>query len=786
MEVTDPDLLKLRERLGPVLWEKRWKLAIHEAEEMEKVLALMESEGLSGRKAVSRVFPEQRPDSAVRRLRRYQSGGVENLVERRFVQPAIRMTERVQDLVRALLRVNPELRAKLLCDAVQEALGHSVSVTTMREWLREEGLAHPVGRPSGASDVGRTALPLAGAELLKALDEKIGATAAVTSAIGAELANLEPCEGPVRDDREGRDADGRFTAAYNDRQRQTDDSADLDPRFRSVEECREGKDLAAMRATTTSEGSRAMKDRALIYLPMVVEGARWSELGHWRGAHLHTLVGHAFQPSTLDKYARELKYAGVSAVAQGAVASFWFEREPESTGMVVLYCDGFTKPIWTRHYTKSTKVSRTGRIQPGITTFFLHSGAGTPLLFESHSGTSALTQRLSEVLREWESVAGTGTAQRLVVVDRGAQSVALMRELDEAGWKYILPVKRESSPPERWSQYGEWVPLDPNNPTGPAIRDGRLDLNDSTRPGEPCSVRGLGRRRDDADDPGGTWVTNVSPEEMTSSELLERYSARWPLQEHGFRDANGRVGLHRHYGYGKCLVDNVAVLTQLEKLEAQQARLQERIASLQERSGALEQAVKERERRLHDGEDWPKVLTEELKAQVTNPGDDKPSDLLETMDLIHSWHASHPSAIKAHDRAVSELNEHKAKLARAEQRVQDKIVERANLEKKTSIYQVDTELDSLILAYKLTFINLCRELMKDYLGVNWQLDSLIQAVLTLPGRRKRTRSHEYIEIFRQDRDPRAMVAVARACERMNALEIKREGRVLDFRLIQGQ
>ena len=140
-------------------------------------------------------------------------------------------------------------------------------------------------------------------------------------------------------------------------------------------------------------------------------------------------------------------------------------------------------------------------------------------------------------------------------------------------------------------------------------------------------------------------------------------------QEHVFRDADQRIGLHRHHGYGKQKVANVSVVDRREKLAAQARRLRER---------------------------------------------------------------------------------------------------------KTEIYTVDVDLDQIMTAYKVTFLNLCQRLMPDHLGVPWQIDHLIRAVLTLPGRRRQTPRVETIEIFRQERDPEAMAAVERACDRLTAEEIVRQ------------
>ncbi len=54
----------------------------------------------------------------------------------------------------------------------------------------------------------------------------------------------------------------------------------------------------------------------------------------------------------------------------------------------ILYVDAKTKPLWTHHWTKSTKVSQTGRVMPATSALTLHAGAGTPLIFRRWLGFS--------------------------------------------------------------------------------------------------------------------------------------------------------------------------------------------------------------------------------------------------------------------------------------------------------------------------------------------------------------------------------------------------------------
>jgi hypothetical protein len=149
----------------------------------------------------------------------------------------------------------------------------------------------------------------------------------------------------------------------------------------------------------------------------------------------------------------------------------------------------------------------------------LNSGAGTPLIYEEYSGGVSLPSRVPSLLARWERAAGEGTARRLVVVDRECHATWLLKELDAAGWLFVVPVRRSSTGSNaRWQDLGPWEPIDDAQPEGPHIRDAQLWLNDSNAPKQPLRVRAITRRRD-AQDPGATWATNAPTDEFHGRDL---------------------------------------------------------------------------------------------------------------------------------------------------------------------------------------------------------------------------------------------------------------------------
>jgi hypothetical protein len=97
---------------------------------------------------------------------------------------------------------------------------------------------------------------------------------------------------------------------------------------------------------------------------------------------LEEICGEAYMPAKLDRFTRELKYAGVANTLWESHARVWLNVTSgwgDPFLAVVLYVDGTIKPVWTRLFSQSAKVSSVGRTMPAIDQIAFHSGYGMPL-----------------------------------------------------------------------------------------------------------------------------------------------------------------------------------------------------------------------------------------------------------------------------------------------------------------------------------------------------------------------------------------------------------------------
>ncbi len=686
--------------------------------------------------------------------------------------------------LRALAKVDPTAGSEILAERLSVAFDISVSPSAVQDALHQLGLARPRGWPwwrmSTPTPVEEVQpLGLAGAELLKAVDEDCGAVAALTKAVGDRLEALPAPNDMVEHDRDDRDDRGRFLASYNEPQARRE--PELGDKFNSVADRRKSKNLPAMRVVAESPEVRHRKNLGLVLLPVVVRGTWWSALGHWRGAYLEDLVGYPYQPSTLDKYLRELKLAGCADASREAVASFWLGREgtppDQATGSVVVYADTATKPLWTHHWTRATRVSKTGRVMPATSTLTLHSGAGTPLVYRSFCGYASLAGEIEATLAMYERHAGEGTAQRLVVMDREAHAIWLFKLLESKRWGFVIPLR--ASVLGRNAKFEEEGPWRPYGSDGDEVRDAWLWLND-TRSGEQAKrFRVLGRRRHRTGKVAW-FATNRPSSEIPAEHGIRLYFDRWPAQEHVYRDGTGAVGLEVHHGYGKRKVENVVVIDRQEKLEGQVRRLEADIENHGDRAAELRGDLRALRQALDHATPQVQQDRVDLDAAI---GRDKPGAIRKRLGSLENWEAWLDDTRRKADRVQQKIAkaEHDATLASA-----TVVAKRAEIERLASrrqIFTVDVELDEIMTAYKLTFMNLSSVLINDHLGVQLELETLIDAVLSLPGERATTATTETIRIYRQERDPVIMNAVERACASLNSRRLHRGDRVLRFELV---
>jgi len=780
-EPHDPKLKRLTELLSPEQWAARVALARDRAPAFEQVRVLIE-EGDSARQAIRDVFPGEPIESRYSQYLRYAERGWEGLIDRRMVVRERKVTNEMEGFIRGMLDGNPGVRSPQLCQAVKDRFDVEMGDSTMREWLRGAGLSAPVGRPSSSTASRKAvALPCAGAELLKAVEQETGAVSQLTRDLALALGGLEPPVGEARDDRGDRDEKGRFLGSYNEPEPRTE--PELGAKFDSVEAHREGKDLPAMRAANSSVESLHRKNMAMVMLPLLASSVRWDGVANWKGDWLGELCGFPYKPATLDKHLREHKYAGVSDVARESVARFWTSLEgpvkDPATGAIVLYADISTKPHWTHHFSHVAPMARMGgRIMPGSSTLTLHSGYGTPLVYRTFYGKASLPKEIGGILEQYERAAGEGTARRLVVMDREASTTWLLKELDPR-WLYVIPLKSSvTGPNARFEAQSEWEPYGEHD----RVCSSHLLLNDSKDPKNPLRVRVVGRHRGRSDKLA--WFATNAPEgEFPPAALVDAYFGRWPLQEQIYRDGNAAVNLDARYGYGKKKVQNIAVLDGIERLDGQIRRAEGKRDRDRDQLDELRTAWEDCNTRIASLDSHvPKLREEVARAMASDsPPTEQAREDFRSLTICEQWLTDSRAEAVETERQQRKSED---KVERCEMSIQRKNKERRALERRVDVFTVDTELDDLLVAYKLTFLNLCATMLRIYFpGLNVETTTLIDHVLTLPGDRVRTHATETIRIYRQPRDTRFMQHVDKACELLTDKRLMRGERRLRFELI---
>jgi transposase len=780
-EPEDPVLKQLVKKLSPDAWEARVACASKRLPLFQRVRELIQ-EGKTARQAIRDVFPGEPIESRYEQYLRFREKGLDGLIDHRYKARQEALNEEMKGFIRGLVEGNPKVRSPQIREKIATRYGCTIGGSTIRNFLREGGLAAPVGRPSRSGSRMRiTPLPCAGAELLKAVEQEIGAVRTLTRDIEEALGKLPPPNGEVHDDSANRDELGRFLSAYNDPEPRR--NPDLGEKFESVDFHRESKDLPSMRTAKSSTDALFQKNMAMTLLPLLVSSARWDGLANWKGEYLKELCGFAYQPATLDKYMRELKYANIAEAARESVARLWISEEGSvvdpARGAVVVYADTTTKPHWTRHFSKSTPIAKLGnRVMPGASSVMLNSGFGTPLIYRTLYGQASLPDEVLDLLKMYERIAGEDTAKRMVIMDREADTVGLFKALDPK-WLFVIPLKDSvTGSSARFEEVGPWEPYRETD----EVRSAMLWLNDSKDVDVPIRVRAVARRR------GRTgkvmwFATNTKADGFPASSLMDTYFSRWPLQEHVFRDANGAVHLNMMYGFGKKKVENVAVIDRMEKIEGQIRNAETRMAAAEERRRVAKAEFDDAKGCIKD---IKKSLTKQRarvrKAMTTTAPDPKNAEafisLLESEKLLAK---SHQAAQRAQARMEREAEVVEAR----KESIEEKGAELMTLRQRSEVYTVDTTLDETMLAFKLTFLNLCSTLLRRYFGgLAIDTTTLIDHILTLPGERVTTPTLETIRIYYQAREKRFMGVVEEACRQLTEKKLKSGRRMLCFEIFK--
>ncbi|MCP4243293.1 MAG: hypothetical protein GY772_22275, partial [bacterium] len=441
--------LQLQARVSEHRWQRIVEDSERRAEVYESVAAHQAASGESWRKSLAAVAPEVPWPTFVRYKRRFdarEGEAWERLLDER-VPPDRTIGEQVRVAARMLRGIDPSMSCETARKHLVKQCGEegAVSNTWLKRVWAEAGLQRVAGGKAGSTEQDEDVELFhggGGLALLAAADAELGILTRLATTVlevGTQRAEAQAAsKPPLLNDAADRDEHGRFTAEYNKRHRGSTPAGHADGRWDIDKTKAAARDLSTLSVLSTRAETLAAKLLAMGVSPMLTERRGFDGLDGPAGAWLGVVGEVAYMPATLDKALAELGLLDVGDAMWNEHARTWNElsgRWAESgPGWLqsVLYIDGTADPYWTRAFAKSGKVSRVGRVMPCLTRVALHSGAGVPLLVETHVGAVSLRKRLLPLLaRLDEAIGPDADVERLTVIDSEAGTAGMLCALHE-------------------------------------------------------------------------------------------------------------------------------------------------------------------------------------------------------------------------------------------------------------------------------------------------------------------------------------------------------------------
>jgi len=773
-----PEWRQLWERLPSASRKRRFAAAVNRETTLKDVAAQRPGES---ERAVARKLSKGAPRTSLRRWqRRYEKYGFDGLIDWRLPPGRMRIPQEARAAICTLRRADANVSVAVIIDHIAKHHQVKVSETKVKAVLREEGLARRRGPVEGAGSGGEQRLELGGMKLVEAALVETGYLRALSIAVSEQVAAV-PTPQPARPiDRSDRDDWGRFVPSYNERYRKAEGDA-IGPGFVSVETKRTGLDPGRLHVSGARQELIERKMYALMTSPLL-GGGRWDGIRTSRGALLEELCGFPYMPSTLDLFTRELKYVGVASTLWEVHARLWLTQTskwgPERNALV-LFIDGSSKPVWTELFSQSSKVSSVGRVMPSLESVYFHSGYGVPLWMVSHSGRMPLVKAIPGMLSQFRELNNGAEIGRIVVSDAETNAVPYLMGLEpDRAW--VTRFRPSLVANKRIFNRTEYRPYR----NGDRVRMGLMDLNDPETKGATFRVRVVEVERRSKGTVTYLGASTKLPEgDWNAEQIADLYFDRWPNQEANFRAVNQALGLKDVHGYGKQLVDNVTVVTELDELDHKSHRLQDQI---EQRSVDLKRQLGEQheQHKLLDGlVRRHETLTRQLQARGSTGQRITPKlgQLITDQTAVAQQVRKLTLAVSRCDNKTERLT---AKLERQQQQLKEAQARQAKLESRRRIFQHDVELDSIFSVLKVGLVLIITFLLKEYLGdARMEALTFLERVATLPARLRILPNLEIVTFEYNQRDPDVMALLTKHCESINARGLRtRSGRTLRLRI----
>ncbi|MBU0611786.1 MAG: hypothetical protein KKI08_28175 [Armatimonadetes bacterium] len=778
---TTPTLRRVKSRISSKSWQQRVAQAQRDEMPIRRILAEVER-GASLNAAIAKVLPASRRSWALRRIPAYREHGFEALVDTRTPREPV-VSAACRQAVQAAREADPRLTT---AEALEILEGQRISPLPSESTIKREFARVDARRAYARKKAGRETrkakvveLPFAGGELLAAGELETGGIAALTDEVVqlAERAVAASAGKTAAKDVAYRDARGHFTITYN-RRRRRKHGEEIASYLRPAQDKAEGRVPSWPRFVRERRKTLDPKLRMLTFGWMVAGSKGWDSLRAPDVAGLKALTGFAYMPSTLAKFVSALAISGADQPLLEAVGRRWHEvaqsRWQEPGAMAALYIDNHAKEVWSSLFTLSGKVSHLNRVMPCIMTTYAHTGAGTPLVLSVQSGSAPLAPRLVDLVQRAENVLESDV-RRAVVIDAEGCTFDLLESFAKAKRVLITPLKPSRIPEleltyTRGSYYRPYREHD-------ELRIAQATLVHKSS-GRSLDVGALLVRRAHRNADTVLLTTGLALG-MEGRDLADLYYSRWPVQENAFKEA-GVLGLSQHRGNCGRIVANVAVVTELERLESRSKRDAQTLRALTAEADALAQQADERARQHKRAES---ALTtrrrrfDDLIAQGKTGGKTFARVALDHQQALVHAEACADAATKA--RAV--LDKNVTRRAAIETRNQNVTARKQRLEPHRAIRQLDVAQDGILTATKLTAAMLLSFVVREYLpSMPMTPQTFLQRVLPLRGRKELRIADELVVIYENPRDPLVNDALRDACARINNRQLRRDGRRLRF------
>ena len=499
----------------------------------------------------------------------------------------------------------------------------------------------------------------------------------------------------------------------------------------------------------TSTRCNLGKLRELLSLSVTTNNGRFNELANSSSKTMRqAFCGFLYQPATIDKFLRELKYYDLEHVLNQTLGPFWFSVWNSNPGKIVfLFVDNKLNHLYTDKNCAMGKIGSTGEVDYCMGGCYLNDQAGHLLCFHPTSGQLHLPVGAERVLNDFQRGLDDESVNLVIVGDRELRSVPHLVETKENRcYDIITRVKVAESELTKLqdkhyhgvlqqSGLGEFF-VDQASDTNHrgSIYSGTLSLRNS-KDGKNYVFNAEVLDRPDIKTPLAL-VNTFKENPLCPGEMMVQYLNRANKQERSFcyidRFANGKM----NYGYGKERITEDMHKDKRDELEKQKEKIDEDIAKISVDEEELRAKRQEAQKKFNDTKDRLKKALKSAEAEVESEDlEGYAAQRLEIEAVKDEEIQLKVEREKVKNKFRKETSDLKNKRKAAEKKAKKKEKEIEKLSEKFEKYENETQASAIMTTLSMVFISLCQWLLithfkEDRIG----LETLIEKIFRLPGR----------------------------------------------------